>query len=149
MNFSRIFFAALLGCLSCGTPPPPVHEHGGSDAGLEQPYDAGLLPVVDAGSADAGTTDAGPVLPGVPVLVSVSSNGHEMAISWQLPASGCGAVGLWMKSTGGYSKVTSLSGVTSSTTWSTGHGSGTFCFQVSCTLGGVESAASNEKCATQ
>lgn len=144
MNFSRIFFAALLGCLSCGAPPPPVHEHGGSDAGIEEPYDAGLLPAVDA-----GTTDAGPLLPGVPVLISVASTGHGLAINWQLPSSGCGAVGLWLKTTGAYSKVTSLSGTTSSTTWSTAHGaSGTFCFQVTCTLGGVESAVSNEKCTT-
>jgi len=147
MNFSGILFVALC-FLSCGA-PQPVHQHGASDAGAEELFDAGNPGTVDAGSADAGTTDAGPMLPGVPVLISVASVSHAMAISWQLPSSNCAVVGLWMRSTGGYSKVTSLSGVTTSTSYSAGHGSGTFCFQVTCTLGGVESAASNEKCATQ
>lgn len=147
MNFSGTCLVALC-FLSCGA-PQPVHQHGASDAGSEEPNDAGNPGTVDAGSADAGTTDAGPRLPGVPVLVSVASTGHGMAISWQLPSSGCAAVSLWMKSTGAYSKVSSLSGVTSSTSYSAGHGGGTFCFQVTCTLAGVESAASNEKCATQ
>lgn len=91
MNFSGTFFVALC-FLSCGA-PQPAHQHGTSDAGAEEPFDAGNSSAVDAGSADAGTTDAGPRLPGVPVLISVASVSHAMAISCPrapAPSSACG-----------------------------------------------------------
>jgi hypothetical protein len=147
MNFLRVTLVAL-SCLGCGTAVPPNHgHHPDEDAGSGLEVDAG---VVDAGSADAGGADAGLPLPGVPVLVSVALVSHSMSIAWQLPASGCSSVSLKMKAAGGsYGAVRTLSGVTTSTQYSPGHGSGTFCFQVSCTLNGLESVPSNELCAAQ
>lgn len=148
MNFIRIFFAASL-MLGCG--PPPMdhsgHGNGDEDAGAAPLVDAGT---VDAGVADAGVPDAGMALPGVPVLVSVISAGHAMDITWQLPSSGCSTVALRMKPpSGAYSTVRSVAGTTTTTQYSPGHSSGTYCYQVTCTLGGRESAPSNERCASQ
>lgn len=84
------------------------------------------------------------------MLVSVNFVSHSMSIAWQLPPSGCASLSLRMKPAGGaYAPVSQLAGLTTSTQYSVGHGSGTFCFQVTCTLGATESAPSNELCATQ
>lgn len=117
----------------------------GADAGV----DAGVE--VDAGT-DAGTADAGPALPGVPVLTSVTVVTHgTMALTWQLPGSGCATIGVRMKvGTGGaWATVKTLTGVATSTQYSPGHANGTYCYQVTCTLQGTTSDPSNEKCATQ
>lgn len=119
-------------------------EMMGADAGV----DAGDI---DAGT-DAGTQDAGPALPGVPVLTSVTVVTHgTMALTWQLPGSGCATIGVRMKvGTGGaWATVKTLTGVATSTQYSPGHANGTYCYQVTCTLQGATSDPSNEKCATQ
>lgn len=102
---------------------------------------------------DAGSSDAGPaaVMPGAPVLTSVTVVAHVgMAINWQLPASGCTTLSLKLKvGAGAYSRVRSLAGASTSTQYSPGHASGTYCYQLTCTLQGVESVDSNELCASQ
>lgn len=155
MNFIRIFFAVSL-MVGCGPPPVDHSGHGNGngneDAGVEPLVDAGSVDAggVDAGAADAGLPDAGVTLPGVPVLVSVISGGHAMDITWQLPSSGCSTVALRMKPpAGAYSTVRSVTGTTTTTQYSPGHSSGTYCFQVTCSLGGSESTPSNERCASQ
>ncbi len=107
---------------------------------------------MDAGrDAGAGAVDAGPAMPGVPVVTSVTVVTHgTMAITWQLPSSGCTTLSLKMKvGAGAYSTVRSLTGVATSTQYMPGHANGTYCYQLTCTLQGTESAASNERCATQ
>lgn len=147
MNVFRICFAALL-LVGCEAPPPLEHAgHGEEDAGVEPVVDAG---VVDAGSVDAGVVDAGVPQPGVPVLLSVVSAGHAMDISWQLPSSGCSTVALRLKPpAGAYATARTFPGTSTSTQYSPGHSSGTYCFQVSCMLGAAESAPSNELCAAK
>ena len=81
--------------------------------------------------------------------VTVVTHG-TMAITWQLPSSGCTTLSLQMKvGAGAYSTVRSLTGVATSTQYSPGHANGTYCYQLTCTLQATESAASNERCATQ
>ncbi len=106
----------------------------------------------DAGPADSGVPDAGTptVAPPVVTAASVVTHGTHQ-ITWQLPASGCSSVALALKvgSTGTDSNVKTLAGAATSTQYSPGHANGTYCYEVSCTLNGVTSANSNEKCVTQ
>ncbi len=135
--------------MAAGCAASPPGKAADSEANVE---DAGPAVERDAGTdAGAGAVDAGPAIPGAPVVTSVSVVTHgTMAINWQLPASGCSTLTLRMKvGTGAYSTVRSLTGVATSTQYSPGHASGTYCYQLTCTLQGLESAASNERCATQ
>ena len=139
----------------CGAPLTGKESDSGIDSGLDSGLDfddAGSSVGTDGGS-DAGTSlvDAGSVTPGVPVLTSVTVVTHgTMAVSWQLPASGCTTLALRMRvGAGAYSTVRSLTGAATSTQYSPGHASGTYCFELTCTLQGLESGVSNERCASQ
>ncbi|MDP2276579.1 MAG: hypothetical protein Q8N23_19215 [Archangium sp.] len=145
----RSFFFAAVFVLTAGCGASMPGNAADSGANVD---DAGTAEGMDAGrDAGAGAVDAGPVMPGAPVLTSVSVVTHgTMAINWQLPASGCSTLALRMKvGAGAYSTVRSLTGVATSTQYSPGHANGTYCYQLTCTLQGLESAASNERCATQ
>lgn len=132
-------FAFLLGCGSV-----PAMDR---DAGHEQ-ADSGTP---DAGTPDSGVPDAGMATVGIPVLTAATVVTHGThQITWRLPASGCSTVSLTLKvGTGTYSEVKMVTGTATSTQHSPGHANGTYCYQVTCTLNGMVSAPSNEKCVTQ
>ena len=89
---------------------------------------------------------------GAPIVTAATVVTHGThQITWQLPASGCSTVSLALKvgTTGTYSDVKMVTGTATSTQYSPGHASGTYCYQVTCILSGVSSVPSNEKCVTQ
>ena len=130
--------------LGCGSPSP------GPGVAAAGPLDSGSPPV-DAAAVDAGndTGPSGP--PGVPVLTSATLVTHgTMMISWTLPASGCDTIAVNRNSNGaGYAVAQMVTGVATSATDMPGHATGMYCYTVSCALGGMTSAPSNERCVTQ
>ncbi len=121
----------------------------GVDAGTTPDAGGGL----DAGGAEdaGGGVDAAPGLPGVPVLLDVSLVEHgTFALSWRLPDSGCDQLVIMRNQDGGaFSMAQRLTGVATEIQDSPGHTDGTYCYTVSCELGGVTSDPSNERCGTQ
>lgn len=112
-------------------------------------------PALDAaggGDPDTGPRDdAGAAMPGTPVLLSAMIVTHGTnALAWTLPESGCDQVVINRNLGGGaFSEVARLTGVATEAEDFSGHGSGTFCYTVSCVLGGVTGDPSNERCVTQ
>ena len=142
----RLLLVLMLGfpLLGCGSPSP------GPGVDAAAPTDSGSAPV-DAAVVDAGndTGPSGP--PGVPVLTSATLVTHgTMMLSWTLPASGCGTIAVNRNSNGaGYAVAQMVTGVATSATDMPGHATGMYCYTVSCALGGMTSAPSNERCVTQ
>ena len=145
----------VFGVLGCGAMPAIEHGAGSDGDSGTQPVDSGS-PVdsgtPDAGPVDSGTPDAGPTAPGTPTVTAANVVTHGThQIIWQLPSSGCSSLSLAMKvgPTGTYSVVKMVTGTATSTQYSPGHASGTYCYEVSCTLSGITSPSSNGMCATQ
>ena len=89
--------------------------------------------------------------PGTPVLVAVSLVVHgTFKVSWQNPASGCTTITVnRKKDAGAYGVAQTVTGAATEVTDQPGHVSGNYCYTITCTLNGMDSAASNEKCAMQ
>lgn len=108
---------------------------------------------LDTGSSDDTSNEedvnVGP--PGTPVLLSATLVMHgTMSLSWQTPDSGCDTVEINRKQdAGSYSVAQRLTGVATSAQDEPGHANGTYCYTVTCVLGGVSSPPSNEQCITQ
>ena len=129
---------------------------GGGGGGGELPDAASASDAArgnDAAAApDSATSDGGAAaMPGSPVLLSAMTVVHgTIALAWNLPASGCDEVVINRNQNGGsYSEVQRITGVATDAEASAGHASGTFCFTISCVLGGVTGDPSNERCITQ
>jgi hypothetical protein len=123
--------------------PAETNPLSGNDSGTNVGSDGG---------SDAGVNgDAGVTLPGVPTLVSATVISHgTVALAWQNPTSSCSTLEINRKSnSGAYSVAKTVSGELTSAQDSPGHGSGTFCYTMTCKLNGFASAPSNEKCVTQ
>ena len=136
--FSSVVLASLVGVAGCSMPPPTVDDM--TVVATQDMAKAAALPDM---------VTAGP--PGVPVLVDVSLVVHgTFKVSWQTPASGCSTITINRKKDAGtYAVAQMVTGAATQIMDQPGHTSGTYCYTVVCTLGGVDSAPSNEKCATQ
>jgi hypothetical protein len=141
-------------CEGGNTPSPAARrDAGGVDSRTTaRNDDAGRL-VDDAadGAADAAEADANVTGPGIPVLVTATLATHgTMSLSWQLPASMCATVEINRSMDGGaYALAQTLTGRADEARDMPGHAAGTYCYTITCTLDGVRSPASNEKCVTQ
>ncbi|MCC6995834.1 MAG: hypothetical protein IT370_14585 [Deltaproteobacteria bacterium] len=131
-----VLFGVALGCSDA-----EEHQHGGDAASLGA--DAAALP--DASSGSDGATVA------APVLVSASLVVHgTMALTWQNPAATCATILVnRRKDQGVYVVAQTLAGTTTSAEDMPGHDNGTYCYTITCVLGGQASAPSNERCVTQ
>jgi len=127
---------------------------GGEDAAAAP--DAAMSTATDTGGGgggpDAGPRDdAGPGMPGtaVPLRPMIVTHGTN-ALAWTLPDSGCDMVVINRNRDGGaYAEVSRLTGTATDAEDFSGHGSGTFCYTVSCVIGDVTGDPSNERCVTQ
>jgi len=90
-------------------------------------------------------------MPGTPVLLSAMIVTHGTnALAWRLPESGCDQIAINRnRNAGRYAEVARLTGTATDTEDFSGHGSGTFCYTVSCVIGDVVGSPSNEQCITQ
>jgi hypothetical protein len=136
------------GAMGCGGAP------GGGDDAAGTPDAASATPDAAGGGGDPDTgprADTGPAMPGTPVLLSAMTVTHgNIALSWRLPDSGCDEVIINRNLDGGaFSEVGRLTGLATETVNFSGHGSGTFCYTMSCVLGGATGDPSNERCVTQ
>lgn len=106
---------------------------------------------VDAAASDAGTDSASAVAPGSPVLTAATLVTHgTMSLTWTLPASGCDTIVVNRKKDAGvYAVAQTVTGVATSAMDMPGHATGMYCYTLVCTLGGMMSAPSNERCVTQ
>ena len=138
--FSCFVLASLAGFAGCSTPPVTVADDMTVVAAQDLSKPAAALPDM---------TTVGP--PGVPVLVDVSLVVHgTFKVSWQTPASGCSTITInRKKDAGAYAVAQMVTGAATQVMDQPGHTAGTYCYTVVCTLGGADSAPSNEKCATQ
>jgi hypothetical protein len=118
------------------------------DAATATPDAPASVPDAPSGGPDAA---GGATTPDAPVLMSAMMVTHGTnALAWSLPASGCDMVQIHRNLDGGtYAVVETLAGTTTEAENFSGHGSGTFCYTVSCVLGGATSEPSNERCITQ
>lgn len=125
---------------------------GGDDAAVSPDAASATADASGGGEPDTGPRDdAGAAMPGTPVLLSAMIVTHGTnALAWTLPESGCDQVVISRNLDGGaFSEVARLTGVATEAEDFSGHGSGTFCYTVSCVLGGVTGDPSNEQCVTQ
>lgn len=139
---SMVLFALCVG--GCDR-TPVADDASSSDAAAAA--DAFAAPATDA----ASSADVGSVAPGIPVLVSARVVTHgTVALAWNLPDSGCDEIVINRNVGGGaYAAVQRLAGAATEAENSPGHGSGTFCYTVSCVMDGVTGDPSNEQCVTQ
>ena len=137
-TLSVFWFAIVIGCSNGDSEPT------GIDARAD---------VIDSGSGEADAqpdaavvVDAGSSPPGTPVLLSASLVAHgTMALAWQNPASTCATVEInRKKDAGAYSVAQTLTGQATSAQDSPGHTSGTFCYTITCKLGGLASSPPNQ-----
>ncbi len=137
----RLLVLALFG-LALGCSDAEEHHHG-ADAG-NLGADAAIL-ADGGGSSDGATTVAAPVLVSATLVVH-----GTMALTWQNPAATCTTVAInRRKDLGAYAVAQTLPGTTTSAEDMPGHDNGTYCYTLTCTLGGQASAPSNERCVTQ
>ena len=138
--FSSFVLASLAGIAGCSTPPVTAADDMTVAATQDLSKPAAALPDM---------VTAGP--PGVPVLVDVSLVVHgTFMLSWQNPASGCSTLTVnRKKDAGAYAVAKMVTGTATQLMDQPGHTAGTYCYTVVCSLGGADSAPSNEKCATQ
>ena len=131
-----VLFGLTIGCSDA-----EEHQHGGDAANLGA--DDATLPDASPGS-DGATVAA-------PVLVSASLVVHgTMALTWQNPAATCATILVnRRKDQGVYAVAQTLAGTTTSAEDMPGHDNGTYCYTITCVLGGQASAPSNERCVTQ
>jgi len=128
---------------------------GGDDAASAP--DAATSAEPDATGGGGGDPDTGPrddagaSMVGTPVLVSAMIVTHGTnALAWTLPASGCDQIAINRNRNGGaYAEVSRVGGTATESEDFSGHGSGTFCYTVSCVVGVLAGSPSNEQCITQ
>lgn len=149
-----IILASVAVLAGCNLPLEPSTD---SDAGLVtgapdggvQSSDAGSFGT-DAGQGDAGTSsfDAGIALP-VATSATVITHG-SIRVQWTNPTPACDAMSL-LRSKDGAAAVTASqpSPTAVETLDAPGHASGTYCYSLTCSRGGVLQGTSNQKCATQ
>ena len=115
------------------------------------PVDSGVAQQDAATTADAGSDSGATVAPGSPVLTAARLVTHgTMSLTWTLPASGCDTIVVnRKKDAGAYAVAQMLTGVAVSAMDMPGHATGTYCYTLVCTLGGMASEPSNERCVTQ
>ncbi len=136
----RLLVVALFG-VALGCSDAEEHQHG-LDAG-NLGADAAVLP--DASSSGDGATVAAPVLVSATLVVH-----GTMALTWQNPAATCATVLInRRKDLGAYAVAQTLAGTTTSAEDMPGHDNGTYCYTITCVLGGQASVPSNERCVTQ
>ena len=146
---------------ACGSEDPSPRRDAGMIASADAALDAGQA---DSGSApDATGPDAAPGAPDAqaadaalgtvdpPTLASVQVVQHgTMQLDWTNPASGCTTITInRKKDAGSYAVAQTVTGRAIQATDMPGHANGTYCYTLVCTLGGVASAPSNHRCATQ
>lgn len=149
--------------LSCGSTEPLAGTPGGtsgatanggtSSAGGSSSSVAGGSSVGGASAVgdSAGGKNSEPMVPDAPVLVEASLVTHGMiSLAWENPASTCSVVEINRNTDGGdYSVAQTLTGLATSAEDMPGHTNGTYCYTITCTLDGLDSEPSNEKCVTQ
>lgn len=146
ISLLSLSFFVVFGCSPL--PAPISSSDAGADAGTgtAAPVDAG--PTSRDGGADAGIPDAGIALPVVTSAVVVTHG--SIRVQWTNPTPACDTLAL-MRSKDGAAAVVASQPASSATevTDAPGHASGTFCYSLSCSRGGVPQGPSNQKCATQ
>jgi len=154
MLFATAIAAAF--CMSCSGGQDAADASANADASNPQQDAAALLDAasnnVDASdNPDASAADATLAVAMPPVLTSARLVVHgTMALTWSLPVGGCSTITVnRKKDAGAYSVATMLTGVATETNDMPGHAVGTYCYTLVCTLAGVDSAPSNERCVTQ
>lgn len=136
----RLLVLVLLGVV-LGCSDAEEHQHG---------LDAGNLGADAAALSDAAPGSDGATV-AAPVLVSATLVVHgTMALTWQNPAATCATILInRRKDLGAYAVAQTLAGTTTSAEDMPGHDNGTYCYTLTCVLGGQPSAPSNERCVTQ
>lgn len=128
-----------------------------SDSGVT-PMDSGVTPDTGVGELDANEPvdsavqpDAGPVTPEAPVLLTARLVVHgTMSLAWRAPDSTCDTFTIHRKQDAGPFEVAqTVTGQATSAQDMPGHANGTYCYTITCNLGGLSSPPSNERCVDQ
>lgn len=125
----------------------PDEDGGQTDAG-DPRTDGGIDAGTDAGTADAGGTDAGVALP---VITSVTLITHgSIRVQWTNPSPPCDTLTL-VRAKDGAAGMPAAQPTPSSTEFldAPGHASGTYCYSLTCLRAGVTDGSSNQSCASQ